>query len=329
MECPNDIFIEPCECVLTIPSHSYFLFNDNNPETIYLEEKSIVCENIHNSTFDLRAIFLSINASNFDNFLLYNTTIRHLPANVFHEFSFKSLMFQDNPHLTTIDENAFTFFADSVEVFESLNNNFSDSEMIFRMFKQFSRLRRVSMHNDRLTSIPDYAFNHSNLTDIWFGAEYQRANQPIESIGQYAFYNVPNLKFLRIFSSNLTRIQKYSFALRNRSPSSPILRLYLGGSKLDSDSFPLTSLTRFRSRMVLLRLYSTSLIYLPEEIFQPFLESHPSSIIDMNFSNQKLTCDCRSAWIQRDYLHEINPLDNRILGYKCWSMNSSNCTSIN
>ena len=329
MECPEDFFIEPCECVLTIPSHSYLLFNDNNPETIYLEEKSIVCENIHNSTFDLREIFAHINQSNFDNFLLYNTSIRHLPENVFHQLSFKSLMFQNNPHLTTIDENAFTFFANSVEVFESLNNNFSDSEMIFRIFQQFPRLRRVSMHNDRLTIIPDYAFNHSNLTDIWLGSENQRGNQPIGTIGQYAFYNVPNLKFLRIFSSNLTQIHKYSFALRTRAASSPTLRVYLGGSNINSNSFPLTSLNRFRSRMVLLRLYSTSLTYIPEEIFQPFLESHPSSIIDINYTNQKLTCDCRSAWIQRDYLHEINPLDNRILGYRCWSMNSSNCISIN
>lgn len=326
-ECPDDLFIEPCECVLTIPSHTYLLFNDDNPETIYIEQRSIVCENIHNSTFDLRHIFDNLPQLQFDNFLLYNTSIQHLPENVFHQLTFKSLMFQNNPSLTTIDRNAFTFFNESVEVFESLNNNFSDSEMLFTIIKQFSHLRRISMHNDRLTHIPAYAFNHSNLTDIWFGLENQRASQPIESIGQYAFYHVPNLKFLRIISSNLSRIEKYSFALRNRGYSSPTLRIYLGSSKLNSSSFPLTSMNRFRNRLVLLRLYYTSLTYLPEEIFQPFLESHPSAILDINYTNQKLTCDCRSAWIQRDYLHEINPLDNRILGYKCWSMNSSHCTN--
>ena len=328
-ECPEDLFIEPCECVLTIPSHTYFLFNDDNPETIYLEQRSIVCENIHNSTFDLRELFVNLTELHFDNFLLYNTSIEHLPANVFARLSFKSLMFQNNPSLSTIDLNAFTFFDQSVEVFESLNNNFSDSDMIFTIIRQFPHLRRVSMHNDRLTHIPDYAFNHNNLTDIWFGTENRRASQPIESIGQYAFYRVPNLRFLRIISSKLSRIEKYSFALRDRGQSQSILRIYLGGSNLNSSSFPLTSLNRFRNRLVLFRLYYTSLTYIPEEIFQPFLEAHPSSILDINYTNQKFTCDCQSAWIQRDYLHEIKPLDNRILGYKCWSMNSSQCTSTN
>ncbi|CAF3324678.1 unnamed protein product, partial [Rotaria sp. Silwood2] len=56
-ECPPDSIIEPCSCVLTIPSHSYLLINDVNPETIYIEKKSIVCEHIHNSLFDLKKLF--------------------------------------------------------------------------------------------------------------------------------------------------------------------------------------------------------------------------------------------------------------------------------
>ncbi|UJR09621.1 hypothetical protein I4U23_013855 [Adineta vaga] len=333
-ECPSDTILEPCSCILTIPSHTYLLFNDFNPETIYIHEKSIVCEHIDNTSFDLQQIFINLNSylneneTDFDSFLLYNTSVVYLPENVFSNITFKSLMFQDNRMLTTINVNAFTYFKDSVETFETLNTNLSDSDTIFSILKQFTNLRRVSMHNDRLTSIPNYAFNHTNLTNIWFGTESQRTSQPIETIGQYAFYHVPNLRLLRIFSPNLTHINKYSFAQRNRSSTDTMLHIYLGGEKLQSTSFPLTSLSRFRSRAVFLRLYNTNLTYLEETIFQPFLETHPSSIIDINYTNMNFKCDCRSAWIQYDYLRDIDKLDNRVYGYRCWAIDFSNCTSI-
>jgi hypothetical protein len=331
-ECPPDSIIEPCSCVLTIPSHTYLLVGDFDPEAIYIEQKSIVCENIHNSSFDLQIIFqilnnyLNSNETDFDSFLLYNTSIKHIPKNVFYNITFKGLMFQDNYLLTTIDEYAFDYFKDYVEIFETFNTNLSDSKVIFSILKQFQNLRRVSMHNDRLTTIPDYAFNHRNLTDIWFGLENTRTRQPIESIGQYAFYNVPNLKLLRIFSPNLTQISKYAFAQRTRSVSSTMLHIYIGGQKLNSTSFPLTSLSRFRNRAVFLRLYYTNLTYLDENIFQPFLETNSSSLIDINFTNINLICDCQSAWIQYDYLRDVDKLENRVYGYKCWSYDFSSCT---
>lgn len=331
-ECPPEFIIEPCTCVLTIPSHTYLLYGDYDPETIYIEKKSIVCEHIHNSSFDLKEIFSNMNSylndneTNFDNFLLYNTTVELIPENVFSNVTFKSLMFQDNKLLTTIDLNAFYYMKDYVEVFETLNTNLSDSHTIFSILKQFQSLRRVSMHNDRLTSIPSYAFNHPNLTNIWFGLENRRTRQPIQSIGQYAFYNVPNLKLLRIFSPNLKDISKNAFAQRNRSLVNSILYIYIGGQNLNSESFSLTSLTRFRNRPVFLRMFHTNLTYLDENIFQPFLETNPLSVIDIGSTNINLQCDCRSAWIQYDYLRDVDKLENRVYGYKCWSHDFSNCT---
>ena len=331
-ECPFNLILEPCSCVLTIPSHTYLIDDDPYPETIYIEQKSIVCEHIHNSSFDLQTIFFNINSylnkneTNFDNFLLYNTTVKHIPENVFHNITFKSLMFQDNYFLTTINQYAFYNFKDNVELFETLNTNLSDSETIFSILKQFQNLRRLSMHNDSLTIIPNYAFNHTNLTSIWFGLETRRTSQSIESIGQYAFYNVPNLELLRLYLPNLTKINKYSFAQRYRLLSKSTLYIIIGGEMLNSTSFPLTSLSRFRNRSVVLRFYYTNLTYLDENIFQPFLETNPSSIIDINLTNFNLKCDCRSAWIQYDYKRDVDEVENRVYGYRCWSYDFSNCT---
>lgn len=333
-ECPPEEILFPCSCVLTIPSHSYFLVNDYNPETIYIEQKSILCEHIANASFDLSMLFeqlsshLELNETNFDSFLLHNTTIERLPENVFRNITFKGLMFEENRLLTTIDLHAFDSIKDFVEIFETFHTNLSDSETIFSILRTFQSLRRLSMHNDRLTSIPNYALNQTNLTDIWFGLETKRTSQPFETIGQYAFYHLPNLKLLRIHSPQLKTIEKYAFAQQHRSSSNAtLLQINLAGENLHSNSFPSTTFTRFRNRPVVLRFFYTNITYLDEAIFQPFLESHPSSVVDLHFTNTRLLCDCRSAWIQNDYLKTLRKLENRVYGYKCWSMNFSNCTS--
>ena len=332
-DCPPDEVIEPCVCVIAIPSHTYLIFNDNNPDVAIEQQRSIVCEHIRNASFDLHAVFarlssfvVAANDTAFDSFLLHNTTVDHLPANVFGNVTFTCLMFQDNERLTRIDTRAFAGLTSSVEVFETLNTNLADGEMIFSVLRQFVNLRRISMHNDRLRSIPSNAFNQTNLTQIWLGLENRRTSQSIESIGPYAFYNLTNLRVLRIFSPNLTVVDKYAFAQRQRSTTNTTLHILIGGERLNATSFPLTSLSRFRSRPVIFRLFFTSLTYLDEHVFQPFLESNPSSYLDINQSNGQLKCDCRSAWIQHDYARTVDKLDNRVFGYKCWSYDFKNCT---
>ena len=330
-DCPPDSVIEPCYCVIAIPSHTYQLYNDYNPEAIITQQKSIVCEHVPDPSFDLATVFsrlsafLAENETAFDSFLLFNTSTQHIPAQVFSNITFSALMFQDTPRLTTIDANAFDSSKDHVEIFETLNTNLSDSETLFSMLRQFGNLRRLSMHNDRLTSIPAYAFNQPNLVQIWFGLENRRTSQPIETIGEYAFYNLPKLRLLRLFSPNLTQINKYALAQRNRSLSSDALNIFLGGQRINSSSFPLTSLTRFRSRAVNLRLYFTSLTHLEESVFQPFLETHPATILDINTSNTLFKCDCRSAWVQLDYQRNLDKVETRVTGYPCWNSNFTSC----
>lgn len=330
-ECPPDLIIEPCYCVLAIPSHTYLLYNDANPEAIITHQQSIVCEHVPDRSFDLSKIFTRLssfvvdNETSFDSFLLYNTSVKHIPAEVFSNITFSALMFQDNPRLTTIDEKAFSSSNDHVEIFETLNTNLSDSETLFSILRQFGNLRRLSMHNDRLTSIPAYAFNQSNLVQIWFGLENRRTSQPIETVGQYAFYNLPKLRLLRLFSPNLSQINKYALAQRNRSLSSDVLNIFLGGQRINAESFPLTSLTRFRSRPVNLRLFFTNITHLEENVFQPYLETNPASLIDIQSSNTQFKCDCRSAWVQLDYRRNVDQVETRVNGYPCWTSDFSDC----
>lgn len=323
--CPPSFILQPCRC------------SDDVKQGI-----SIVCEHLHQSFVDLSLIFTKLSSyqhftgeeTNFELFLLSNTSVEYLPENVFSNVTFKTLQFRNNRRLTTIDRNAFWNSQDRIEVLETLNTNLSDTDTIFFIIKQLSHLRYLSLQNDRLKFIPNYAFNHSNLTHIYFGMEQIEQSQPIESIGDYAFYNLPNLQFLRIFSSNLRQISKYAFAQRYRYDADDrrgsMLELYLGGKGIHSKSFPITSLTRFRNRFVFLRLYNTSITYFDERVFQPFLESNPSSLLDINTSNTLFRCDCQSAWIQNDYFKHHDQLENRVYGYPCWDYQFPiNCTRTN
>ncbi|CAF0855921.1 unnamed protein product [Didymodactylos carnosus] len=348
--CPPPSVIFPCRCALFVLPQTYTLFFDRSE--IFLENgKSIVCEYLKD-IIDLKELFqnLSSNVSStpaekhFDTFYLLNTVQKEIPENVFSDITFTNLQFQQNLHLTYIHPNAFTLTNSYVKIFETLNTNLSNDFPkeydIFDVLTKFTNIRRISMQNDSLTSIPDYAFrqraNNSNysiqssLEQLWFGIE-GIASQKFSSIGQYAFYELPNLRFLRLFSDNMTKIQKYSLAFKNRVNSwnlnNQYMEVYLGSKSLSSESFEPTSLTRFRSRHIFLRLYSTAMSYLDENIFQPFLESNSQSAIDIARSFESWSCDCRSSWIQRDYRLENYDIDNRVYGYRCWDYDFKNCTS--
>ena len=340
-QCPPNSTIEPCFCIPGIPYDIFPPYYELRPQITAIHGKSIVCENIDNSSFDLRSVFVrlsaifgdnnSSNQTHFDGFFLHNTRIRHLPENIFDQLTFSGVIFHKNPLLTSIDANAFAGTREYLEVFQTFNTNLSETSGLFPALRTLINLRIVSMHDDQLQSIPDYAFNHTRLTEIWLGLEMGPTSQPIRYIGDYPFYHVPKLTTLRMSSPFLDRISKYAFAQRNRSTIgvddlSRMLFIQIGSPMLNGTSFEATSFTRFRNRPVFLRFYNTSITYLDETIFQPFLETHPASLLDVKNSQISETCDCRSEWIFKDYCRSQQ--DSRVYGTSCCSSAFfRNCTS--
>lgn len=327
-QCPLKSLIEPCLCIENNSSDNQTILYPTLTEIIPIRQKSIICEHINQSSFDLHSIFLKLSLTLiktnqsllFNDFLLHNTQIDHLPNNLFGNLTFSYLNFYHNPLLTSIDIDAFDNTRNTIEVFRSLNTNLSTT--IFPILKQFHNLLFLSMENDSIQSIPDYAFNHTQLRYIWFG-DYQKITyQPLIHIGNYPFYHLPNLIALRIVSPLLTTISKYSLAMNRRFESiidniDSMLYIEMSGSMLNASSFAPTSLTRFRNRPVFLRLFYTTIDYLNEQIFQPFLASHPSSLLDVQYSNISRICDYRSQWISDEYCRNLNMRDNRVYGTAC------------
>ena len=321
-QCPSNSLIEPCLCIEKSSSSNQVAYYTVVINGIYTEIRgtSIVCANIQSSSFDLRSIFTRLsnlrsrnNQTRYNQFLLYNTQIKYLPKNLFRSVTFSHIMLYNNPLLNSIDIDAFDNTRNYVEQFQTMNTNLSDSDTLFTIIKQFNNLESFSMADDKIKSIPDYAFNNPELRDISLGRRsYPTSAQlPLIHIGDYPFYNVPNLSSLTISSPFLTKIGKYSLALNVQSTSA--LRIEINGLMLTGSSFEPTSLTRFRGRSVYLNFQNTSIEYLDEKIFQPFLATHQSSSIYLYESKISRTCDYRSSWVKDEYC------PSRIYGTACCS----------
>lgn len=334
------ITIKPCTYVNALPLSIFYPNYELRPQITTTYRGTILCENIDDAWFDFRPIFHNLftslttntnqsNQTHFDTFLLHNSRIRHLPRNMFQGLTFSGIVLHENPDLTSIDSEVLMGTEEHLEVFQTFHTNLSDASGIFNLLKRLPNLRMLSMHNDQLHSIPDHAFNHTRLTEIWLGLEMGQTFQPIHHIGQYAFYLIPKLRTLRLFSPHLNKIGKYALAQNERSTIGTndlerMLTIYLGGPMLESTSFEVTSLTRFRSRAVFLRLFNTSITYLDESIFQPFLETNPMSLLDVKYAPISEICDCRSIWIDRDYCRGWQ--DSRVYGTSCCTIDlNSNC----
>lgn len=320
--CPSNALIDPCFCIEKSSSSdqtAYYVVSINGSYT-EIRGTSIVCANIPSSSFDLRSVFTKLqnslsrnNQTRFNQFLLYNTQIKHLAKNLFRNVTFSHILFYNNPLLNSIDIDAFDNTRDSIEQFQTMNTGLSDSDSLFTIVRQLKNLKRFSMANDQMKSIPDSAFNNPSLEEIAFGKmSYPTYTpMPIVHIGDNPFYNVPNLSSLMIVSPFLTKIGKYSLAVNVQSTST--LRIEIHGSRLTGSSFQSTSFTRFRGRQVSLNFQQTNIEYLDENIFQPFLATNQLSTLYLSESNISRTCDYRSSWIKNEYC------SYRIYGTVCCS----------
>ncbi|CAF4875002.1 unnamed protein product, partial [Rotaria sp. Silwood2] len=151
-QCPSNFLIEPCLCIESNTSNDQTILYSTLTESIPIRQKSIVCEHVNNSSFDLRSIFIKLsiilttnnqpnNITNFNDFLLHNTQINHLPENVFGNITFSNILLYHNSLLNSIDVNAFNNARNYVEVFRTLNTSLSDSDILFTIIKKFHNLK--------------------------------------------------------------------------------------------------------------------------------------------------------------------------------------------
>ena len=239
--------------------------------------------------------------------------------------------------MSTIHPNTFRNTNEYVKHFETSNTNLS--ELIFStILNQFINLIDITMLNDSIKTIPSHAFRQRKLERLWLGMGYGLVGkQPLKSIAPYAFSYLPKLYFLQIATDYPIELHKYSFALETFCEYTFSFEMNFAGNGWSSNSFPLMSLTQFRSRQVFIRFYDTpNLKYLNESIFKPFFESDGlnRSAVDIAYSvginrEAENPCPCEMQWIQRDYIPGSSDLFIvPVYGYPCYEYDFRSCKNI-
>jgi hypothetical protein len=129
----------------------------------------------------------------------------------------------------------------------------------------------------------------------------------MNKISNYAFYELPNLKYLTINANKILKIFANSFDFE--MPSNNLINIDLQNNKLNGSSFELEAFLGTK-RAINLMLMFNEMTYLDEQIFEPLFNSDSRNII--NLEGNPLLCDCRMFWLIREKDIIQNQLKNAI-----------------
>jgi len=191
--CPFESFVKPfgCEC-------------DYGIDGIWLDCQS---EQIPAAIGSL-SHHLKANQTQFHELYVKSDTLEEMSENFLGNISFQVITFHDCSRLKTIHKNAFKNIESNILRFEISGQNELSDQNIFTVISRMVNLQSLRLSNSKLTSIPEYAFNpinglQKNLTRISF--DLQCSHSPITRVMKHAFFHLPNLIHLGIYSISFLR----------------------------------------------------------------------------------------------------------------------------
>lgn len=266
------------------------------------------------------------NDRHFSAFVFENTAIDEFDDNMFADILFDNITIINAINLAKIKKYAFNRTAKSVRNFFQEGRTKLGDKYVNQLFDALSSLvnvRHISLELNSMKSFPSYAFTsdgHQSRVE-WFSL---RADW-LTAIANYAFYELHNLRHIRVKADRLNRIGGHSFDFE--IPSNHILNIDLRNNRLTVNSFEIEAFIATK-RPINLMLMFNQLSYLDEKIFGPMLRSDPRNVIDL-YGNP-LICNCTMAWL----LTDREELHSQVRNAKCngladiWSLEAkhfANC----
>ena len=221
-------------------------------------------------------------------------------------------------NLTKIHSNIFDKTYSSVKKVYMNLNSVKDNQQNYSLFQALSSLVNLEILEldfgiDSITSIPDNAFTtekgiQQNLSEI-------SINGRIQSVGQLAFAQLPNLQRLTLLNE-ITTIGSQSFEFKDKSYNE--LEIDLSFNRLTSTGFEWNALSNIK-RPVNLILTENKIKYLDESVFRAFIDANENNRVVL--TKNPLNCsDCRSYWVVERRTDLINRIEDPkcILGESFW-----------
>ncbi|KAL3214358.1 hypothetical protein MRX96_051496, partial [Rhipicephalus microplus] len=229
------------------------------------------------------------------------------PAGVLGNFKFEKVHLEHNANLSFFTLDSLAAFKELLNVLSLYGNALQTFE--FDKLLRFPYLVSLNLGRNRLRSIPANAFRSIRLHKLGL-----REN-PITSIGQRAFYALPNLKELDLSRTRLNTLGPYSLSILRAHPE---LRIQLNNadiSVIHSSAFDYAA-------PLVLNLANNSLATLEQNPFEPLIgrmyqnAKKFNTIPLVSVAGNPLTCrGCAYKWLVP---HRYSTLVRAILhGFRC------------
>ncbi|XP_029832665.3 leucine-rich repeat-containing protein 15 [Ixodes scapularis] len=157
----------------------------------------------------------------------------------------------------------------------------------------FPKLTTLNLGKNRLERIPDHAFQHPKLKILVL------SDNPIQAVGAYAFFALPELEMLHLTGTRITRLGNYVLTLGSRVPE---LKVFLSEGNLAS----LSPLAFSDTRAQILCLGQNNLTEFPRDVFLPILErlerrrQATGEVSSLRVSGNPFSCTgCSFKWLVR------------------------------
>jgi hypothetical protein len=276
--------------------------------------KPCVCENNGitcggDQNYNLQHIFgkisniLDDNEKHFSKFTLSNTNISKLVENTFQEITFEYIILKNTTNLKNIESHTFSTTASKILEFEQLG----DSQIGQNNYNGFSEamssmvnVRKITFDRNHFRNIKTRFFRNlfgeqKNLKTIDFNPNLKMI-KTIESVGDFAFFYLSNLRLINFYGHKIRDIGKNAFDFFK--PSNDTLEIDFSENNLNASSFKRGSFLR-ANRPLFINLWNNPMQYLDEKVFGPFLKRDERNKIKIGSDVGKETgfeCDCRSFW---------------------------------
>jgi hypothetical protein len=196
--------------------------------------------------------------------------------------------------LKRIYPHAFTNIADYIEIFQQSGPSLLGDEDAFvpELFQALSSLvnvRIITLGQTKIKFIPDNAFSNINQNKL---THLEINSGMIAKVGDYAFYYLNSLTYLKLEKQQLNHIAQHAFDLEKSSTST--LEVHLNDNLIEDSGIEINAFVGTK-RPLLLNLANNVLTHLKEDIFKPILTANANTKVYV--TGNQFRCNCLNEWL--------------------------------
>lgn len=230
-------------------------------------------------------------------FILNRTSVRVVNESLFSSVYMEEIRLVHNLHLESMDLFAFNLSRKSLKTLEISHAKLPPRETIsFASYFEQLEVLKLALG---IEALDKFTFGRGEFRNL---KELDLSENQISKIADFSFFELPNLRVLRLSRNNLHSVSMQMLTLA--PPAAKFahskLQLQLDHNRLSSDLIDSRALTTFL-RPITLDMSFNNLHTLPEKPFKTFLFSDPRNTIEVK--GNPFLCEEDTKWINKHVLY--------------------------